>query len=500
MPKELSIRIAFWLVQDSIHQWANWIAGLYYVCHCLEALSTLPIEERPTVVAFVPENLIPKFRETFDFSKCDWIEVISVSESDVATPAGLARLTETVESQKCEILFPAISPPCVTFSGKLVAWITDYQHKYYPEFFSEAEIAFRDQLFSFMTAISSRIVCSSETVRHDLARFYPAAKERGAVLRFTTSPPPAALVVNVNDTLRRLGICQPYAYLPYQFWKHKNHLTVFQAWKKMRESGHRYQLVCTGATTDSRSPEHFSELSDYLQNAGIADDVRVLGMVPREDQWQLYRGAKLILQPSLFEGWSTSVEEARCLGKPILLSDIPVHREQLSESGFFFESTNSESLAELIVGTWDKLPDGIDLESERMANQENPQRLQSFGRTLLSIFRETMTDSTASISRDVLPLFLYFQREARERLKIVEQMHGHISYLQGQVDKHALARECRVAELKPENVELVQPLELAVAENAPLLGPESEVALETPRLTPWSQIGKFLRKLARQKG
>ncbi len=452
-------------MQDSIHQWANWIAGLYYVCHCLEALATLPEEERPEVVAFVPESLIAKFRETFDFLKCDWIEVVSVAESDVATSAGLAGLTEMVESRKCDILFPAISPPCIAFSGKLVAWITDYQHKYYPEFFSVAECTFRNHLFSFMTAISTRIVCSSETVCQDLVRFYPAAKERGAVLRFTTSPPPTAFAVNVDDTLRRLGVSQPYGYLPYQFWKHKNHLTVFQAWKILREKGHRYQLICTGSTTDSRSPEHFSELSTYLLSAGIAEDVHILGMVPREDQWQLYRGAKIILQPSLFEGWSTSVEEARCLGKPILLSDIPVHREQLSETGFFFEPTNSVALAELIVGIWDKLPDGIDLESERMANQENPVRLQSFGRRLLGIFRETITDTTASISPDILPHFLYYQYEARERLRIVGQMQEHISYLQCQID--------------------------AIA------GSGSDGTTEALRLTPWSRMSRFFRRLTR---
>ena len=418
-------------MQDSIHQWANWIAGLYYVCHCLEALATLPDVDRPHVVAFVPENLVAKFRESFDFEDCDWIDVISIADSYLETTAGLSDLTELVASQKCEILFPAISPPCVTFPGKIIAWITDYQHKYYPEFFSAAECTFRNHLFSFMTAIASRIVCSSETVRQDMERFYPSSQNRGVVLRFTTSPPPGTLDVDTRETLRRLQINGPYAYLPYQFWKHKNHWTVFRAWEKLAASGHRYQLVCSGSTNDSRSPEHFSELTAYLEKTRLTKFVRILGMIPRGDQWQLYRGAKFILQPSLFEGWSTSVEEARCLGKPVLLSEIPIHREQLGDTGFFFDPTNVHSLAKLIEEKWLELPDGLDLEREKNAIQGNPMRLEAFGKELLTMFSNTSKEITSSIAADVLPLYLYYQREAKDRLQIVNQMQEYITYLQG---------------------------------------------------------------------
>ena len=412
---------------------------MYYVCHCLEALETLPESERPHVVAFVPENLVVKFRESCNSASSDWIDVVSIAESYLATATGLVELTKLVTSQKCDILFPAISPPCVSFPGKIIAWITDYQHKYYPEFFSEAERTFRNHLFAFMTAISTRVVCSSETVRQDMMRFYPAAKERGCVLRFTTSPPPATLSGDVHATISRWGVDQPYAYLPYQFWKHKNHWTVFRAWKELSAKGRRFQLVCSGATNDSRSPKYFSELSEYLKKTGLTENIRILGMIPREDQWQLYRGAKFILQPSLFEGWSTSVEEARCLGKPVLLSDIPVHREQLDGIGCFFEPTDFKSLAKLVEEKWSVLPDGINLELEKIATQDNLSRLQAFGRELLAIFHETAQDAALPVAPDVLPLHLYFQREATDRLRILNEMEAHIAYLQGVVTEHEAA-------------------------------------------------------------
>jgi glycosyltransferase involved in cell wall biosynthesis len=36
-----------------------------------------------------------------------------------------------------------------------------------------------------------------------------------------------------------------------------------------------------------------------------------------------------MFQPSLYEGWSTTIEEAIYLGTPIVASDLQVHKEQL---------------------------------------------------------------------------------------------------------------------------------------------------------------------------
>ena len=56
----------------------------------------------------------------------------------------------------------------------------------------------------------------------------------------------------------------------------------------------------------------------------------------------------LLFSPSLFEGWSTVVEDAKACNKHIILSDLPVHYEQVSENCDFFERTNEQQLAMLL--------------------------------------------------------------------------------------------------------------------------------------------------------
>ena len=53
-----------------------------------------------------------------------------------------------------------------------------------------------------------------------------------------------------------------------------------------------------------------------------------LGVIPYKDVLGLMRAAVAVINPSVMEGWSTTVEEAKSLGLPLILSDIPVHREQ----------------------------------------------------------------------------------------------------------------------------------------------------------------------------
>ena len=52
--------------------------------------------------------------------------------------------------------------------------------------------------------------------------------------------------------------------------------------------------------------------------------------------FQIMRRSLAVLQPSLFEGWSTTLEEARSIGKRTIVSDIAVHREQDLHTAMYF--------------------------------------------------------------------------------------------------------------------------------------------------------------------
>jgi glycosyltransferase involved in cell wall biosynthesis len=117
----------------------------------------------------------------------------------------------------------------------------------------------------------------------------------------------------------------------------------------------------------------------------IAEQVRLLGLIPRHDQVRMMRRAIAIIQPSLFEGWSTVVEDARALGRPTLLSDIPVHREQNPPGARFFAPSSPEALADLLAEAWKDWPAGPDDAGESVALAQAQTRLVLVGRRFLEI-------------------------------------------------------------------------------------------------------------------
>src|SRR5438046_10393672 len=128
-------------------------------------------------------------------------------------------------------------------------------------------------------------------------------------------------------------------------------------------------IVMTGLPVDSRDPnnETTSRILQAIASAGLVDKITVLGMVSFQDLTNLMRTAAVVIQPSRFEGWSTVVQDCLALGRPLLCSDIPVHREQASTARGFFDPDRPEALAELLAPTWNELQPGPDPDTAQAA-------------------------------------------------------------------------------------------------------------------------------------
>ncbi len=83
-----------------------------------------------------------------------------------------------------------------------------------------------------------------------------------------------------------------------------------------------------------------------IATLGLESDVVLPGFVSDETLAALYTGAWAVVIPSLAEGFGLPAVEAAACGAPLLLSDIPAHRESLGEAAVFFPPRSAERLAE----------------------------------------------------------------------------------------------------------------------------------------------------------
>ena len=102
----------------------------------------------------------------------------------------------------------------------------------------------------------------------------------------------------------------------------------------------------SGKESDPRNPTYFDELKDYVKSNNLEKNISFLGFIDRKEQLCLMKNAKAVIQPSLFEGWSSVVEDAKSLNKNIIVSSLNVHREQLENKAYYFDPYDEGDLAD----------------------------------------------------------------------------------------------------------------------------------------------------------
>jgi glycosyltransferase involved in cell wall biosynthesis len=272
-------------------------------------------------------------------------------------------------------------------STRWAGWIPDFQHRQLPDLFNEKEIAKREAGIAALASDAELIVFSSEASAADYRRYCPNAKARAEVLRFCTAPVPEWLTGDPVAEQAGYHLPDRFFLISNQLWKHKNHLLVLDALGILAGRGIRPQVVCTGQPADFRDKNYLNVVLQRIHERGVGAQFALLGLVPRATQIQLMRRCVAVVQPSLCEGWSTVVEDARLLGKTVVLSDLDVHREQNPPGAHFFDRTSAEGLATALADVWASGAPGPDPAREAAATSAAASAQLAFGRRFLEIAR-----------------------------------------------------------------------------------------------------------------
>lgn len=251
-----------------------------------------------------------------------------------------------------DVVLPAISPQ-PSSSLPWVGYVFDFQHKYLPYFFTKAERYKRDQAFSRMLDTADAVIVNAQAVANDIEDFYPNHRAKVFVMPFSPAISSDSFSEKPEDVAIRYKINGPYFIVCNQFWKHKDHETVFNAFASISHRHPDLSLVCTGAESDYRFPDHFSRLMAKARNDGINQRLYCLGLIPKADQLALLRGAVALIQPTLFEGGpgGGAVYDAVSLGQRSIVSDISVNMEIEDPTVTFFKAGDLNSLAFVMEDT-----------------------------------------------------------------------------------------------------------------------------------------------------
>ncbi len=339
----------------------DWVAGAYYILNLIHALNQQNDENKPELI--ILSNTLDEFNTVkqtgYPYLKFQQLNEKNFWASYNITERIINKITKIITGKNIiyrehtskrlpvnlDILFPASTHIYFSNIKNKLFWIPDFQEHFLPHFFSEQEIAERKKNQKKLTDTSCPIVFSSNNALEHYKSIYPNSGSKTFVLQFAVTHPNYS-TINAKELLNKYNIDKPYFFCTNQFWAHKNHITVLKSIKILKEQNEGTILVVfSGKESDHRNPEFFKQLKKFISENKIEDGVRFLGFIDREDQLQLMNNAIAVIQPSLFEGWSTVIEDAKSMGQYVIASNLDVHKEQMAKNCTFFDPDNAKELA-----------------------------------------------------------------------------------------------------------------------------------------------------------
>ncbi len=336
----------------------GWIGGTYYVMNLIHALNALDDVHKPFLI------ILSKDETDFEKVKAiqyPYIDYQLINKTDLSLPARIInKLARPIFKDNLIKIKPHKQKIDVLFWGTLdhyfrkipihLFWIPDFQEVHLPTFFSAKQIESRRKKYRHLVQQKKDIVFSSQDANNDFNQLFPNAKGNSFILNFAVSHPKEYKKRSIDTLKKKYDLTSPYFFCPNQFWKHKNHMLVLNSLKELKSKGQlNFTVAFSGKESDQRNPNYFKGLKTFVRENNLENNIRFLGFIDRKDQLQLMNHALAIVQPSLFEGWSTVVEDAKAMNQNIIISDLDVHKEQLGDTGYFFDRNSSIELTKQLM-------------------------------------------------------------------------------------------------------------------------------------------------------
>lgn len=199
---------------------------------------------------------------------------------------------------------------------------------------------------------ATRVFTVSRAARNAVADRWRLSHERIAVV-----PEAAAAVFWPRDVQtaephrRAAGLLpdEPFLLFAGGISPHKNLTAVVGALALLRAAGRPApRLVAVGDLEDTRFLSATGDVRERIERLSLSDRVLLPGFVSDEALAALYSTATAVVIPSLAEGFGLPAVEAAACEAPLVLSDIPAHRETLDGAALFVPPTDEQRLADAI--------------------------------------------------------------------------------------------------------------------------------------------------------
>jgi glycosyltransferase involved in cell wall biosynthesis len=191
-----------------------------------------------------------------------------------------------------------------------------------------------------LTMFADEVICVSNQIEKRLSNEYPKARNRFVTIR-NGAPPVVSSDKSAEELLESLGVERGrYILCVGRIDPSKGFHDAIAAYDMVKPKG--MKLVLVGGSIGS--DQYAAQLKETTP-AGCV----FAGQRPAGEVRTLYENAALFLHPSYLEGFAIVVLEALSADIPILVTDIPPHREVGLDGASYYACGDVEHLASILA-------------------------------------------------------------------------------------------------------------------------------------------------------
>lgn len=243
------------------------------------------------------------------------------------------------------IYYPTQTPQVLPGIPFIVAnWDIGHRSSWmFPELIMDGQFEWREYFYNTLLPQALMILCESQAGRQELVSYTKINSERLKVMPLFSGNAVSITLSKEeqNQILSSYNLkSKHYFYYPAQFWAHKNHITLLNAFNIFLKEHTDYKLVFTGSNQGN-----LQYIKEKTQQFGLWKRVVFAGFVSQETVSTLYRNAASLVMPTLMGPTNMPLLEAMECNCPVICSDFPGHQEELADSAIYVNPMNPAEIS-----------------------------------------------------------------------------------------------------------------------------------------------------------
>ncbi|MBY0518486.1 MAG: glycosyltransferase family 4 protein [Bacteriovoracaceae bacterium] len=257
----------------------------------------------------------------------------------------IASVIRKTNSDLC--FFPSQDSMSYFGTYRSVTTIHDLMHRYerrFPEVGNPKEYNFREYHYKNICKYSYQIMVDSSVGKDQVCESYGHIYAPKTVIIPYIIPDYLLGKKPDYSIFDRFNIPPKFFFYPAQFWMHKNHTKLIEAFSVVKKIIPDVALVLTGGKKNG-----YDDTLKLVENLDLRDSVIFPGYVSEEEIIALYKSTKALVMPTFFGPTNIPPLEALSLGAPVIYSRIYAYKEFLGENALFVDPNNESEIAEAMI-------------------------------------------------------------------------------------------------------------------------------------------------------